>query len=89
MFAFVFYLLKDKDQLRSDSGRTSFRVLLIQDLAVVPLLVAIPIIAGGDKSVGEALASSSFQAVVALGIIALFSKFLLKPLFGFVSASSS
>ena len=38
---------------------------------------------------GEALVFSSVQAVVALGIIALFGKFLLKPLFGFVSASDS
>ena len=32
---------------------------------------------------------SYVQAVLALGIIALFGKFLLKPLFGFVSASGS
>jgi len=87
--AFVLQLLKDKDQLESEYGRTSFGVLLLQDLAVVPLLVAIPILAGGDKSVGEALASSFVQAVAALSTIALFGKFLLKPLFGFVSASGS
>ena len=88
-FAFLLQLLKDKDQLGSESGRTRFGVLLLQDMAVVPLIVAIPILAGGNKSVGEAFASSSFQEVAALGIIALFGKFLLKPLFGFVSASGS
>ena len=86
---FVIQLLKDKDKMGSEYVRTRFGVMLLQDMAVVTLLASIPIIVGDYKSVGEALASSSFQAVVVLGIIALFSKFLLKPLFGFVSASSS
>ena len=87
--AFVLQLLKDKDHLGLEYGRTSFGVMLLQDLSVVPLLVAIPILAGGNKSLGEALVSSYVQAVVLLGIINLFGKFLLKPLFGFMSASGS
>ena len=87
--AFVLQLLKDKDKLGLEYGRTSFGVLLFQDLSVVPLLVAIPILAGGYKSVGKALALSSVQAVAALGIIDLFGKFFLKPLFGLISASGS
>ena len=86
---FVLQLLKDRDQLGSEYGRASFGVLLLQDLAVAPLLVSIPILVRGDKSVGEALESSSIQAVVAFVIIALFSKFLLKLMFGFVSESGS
>ena len=70
-------------------GRTRFRVLLLQDLAVVLLLISIPILAGGDKGVGEALVLSSVQAFEELGIIALFGKLLFKPLFGFFSASGS
>ena len=50
--AFVLQMLKDKDRLGSEYGWTSFRVLLLQDIAVIPLLVAIPIFAGGEKSVG-------------------------------------
>ena len=38
---------------------------------------------------GGALAPLSIQADAALGIITLFGKFLLKPLFGFVSAPGS
>ena len=86
---FVLQLLKDKDHLGSEYGHTSFGVMLLQYLTVVRLLVDIPILAGDNKSMGEALALSSFQAVAALGIIPLFGKLLLKPLFGFVSASGS
>ena len=86
---FVLKLIKDKYQLGSEYSRTCFRVMLLKDLAVVPPPVATPILAGGDKIVGEVIASLSVQAVAALDIIALFGKFLLKPLFGFVSAPGS
>ena len=65
MSAFVLQLLNDKDQLGSESGQTSFEVLLLQYLAVVLLLVATPILGGEEKSLGEALALSSIQAVAA------------------------
>ena len=71
---FVIQLLKDKDKMGSEYVRTRFGVMLIQDMAVVTLLASIPIIVGDYKSVGEALASSSVQAVAALGIIALLGK---------------
>ena len=57
--AFVLQLLKDKDQMGSEYDRTSFGVLLLQDLAVVLLHIDTPILTGGEKSVGEALALSS------------------------------
>ena len=50
--AFVLQLLKKKDQMGLEYVRTSFGVLLLQDLAVVQLLVASPILPGGDKIVG-------------------------------------
>ena len=49
--AFVLQLLKDKDQLGWEYGRTSFGFLLLQDLAFVPLLVTIQILTGSNKSV--------------------------------------
>ena len=78
-------LIKDKDQLGLQYSRTSFGFLLLQNLVIVMLLVTIPVLTGGDKSVGGALASSSVQVVATLGIIALLGKLLLKLLFGFVS----
>ena len=87
--AFVLHLLKYKDQPGSESVRTSFMVLLLHDLSFVPLLSSIPILAVGDKGMGEALALSYVRAIAELVIIALFGKFFLKPLFGFVSVSGS
>lgn len=62
--AFVLQLLKDKNQLETQFGRSSFGVLLLQDLAVVPLLVVTPILAGGGTSLADALGSAAVQAAI-------------------------
>ena len=87
--AFVLQLLKDKDQLATQFGKSSFGVLLLQDLAVVPLLVVTPILAGEGASLTEALASAGLKGAMALGAIAVAGKFLMNPLFDFVSKTKS
>jgi CPA2 family monovalent cation:H+ antiporter-2 len=86
--AFVLQLLKDKNQLETAFGKSSFGVLLLQDLAVVPLLVVTPLLKGGD-GLGEALQAAGVQAALALGIIGVAGKFLLTPLFDFCAKSKS
>jgi monovalent cation:proton antiporter-2 (CPA2) family protein len=83
--AFVLQLLKDKDELGSQFGKSSFGVLLLQDLAVVPLLVVTPILAGGGAGLSEALGSAAVKALIALSTIAIAGRFLLTPFFDFVS----
>jgi CPA2 family monovalent cation:H+ antiporter-2 len=87
--AFVLQLLKDKDEMGSQFGKSSFGVLLLQDLAVVPLLVITPILAGGGGGVGEALGSAAVQASIALATIGLVGKFLLRPFFDTVAKAES
>uniref|UniRef100_A0A7S4JK13 Cation/H+ exchanger transmembrane domain-containing protein n=1 Tax=Odontella aurita TaxID=265563 RepID=A0A7S4JK13_9STRA len=87
--AFVLQLLKDKDELSTDFGKSSFGVLLLQDLAVVPLLVVTPILAGGGDGLASALTSALVKAVMALGTIAVAGKFLLNPAFDLVSGAQS
>jgi Kef-type K+ transport system membrane component KefB len=87
--AFVLQLLKDKDQLETQFGKSSFGVLLLQDLAVVPLLVITPILAGGGEGLKSALSSAGVKAAIALGFIALVGKFLLTPFFKSVVKAQS
>ena len=68
--AFVLQLLKDNNQLATRFGKASFGVLLFQDLAVVPLLVVTPILAGGGQGLASALGSAMVKAAMALGSIA-------------------
>jgi monovalent cation:H+ antiporter-2, CPA2 family len=88
--AFVLQLLKDKNQLATRFGKASFGVLLFQDLAVVPLLVVTPILAGGEgASLATALGGALIKAMLALGSIALTGRFVLNPLFKIVAAAQS
>lgn len=89
--AFVLQLLKDKNQLATRFGKASFGVLLFQDLAVVPLLVVTPILAGGSASggVAAALGKAVIKAGMALGSIAFAGRVLLNPLFKIVAQAQS
>ena len=43
--ALVLQLLAERTQLKSPHGRAAFGILLFQDLAVLPVLAALPLIA--------------------------------------------
>ncbi|WP_227367795.1 monovalent cation:proton antiporter-2 (CPA2) family protein [Halomonas sp. M20] len=54
--AFALQVLNARQQLTSPHGQTAFTILLFQDLAVIPLLAALPLVAGGTTlSFGESL----------------------------------
>ena len=73
--AIVMELLSGQRRMMSTTGRTSFAILLAQDLAVVPLLFLISAL--GGNSVVIALV----EAVIAVGVIAIVGRVVLKPLF--------
>jgi CPA2 family monovalent cation:H+ antiporter-2 len=88
--AIVLELLSKQERLKTSVGRASFAVLLAQDVAVIPVLIFIALLAAGPQasvlgSVGKAVA----QAVVALSVIILFGRFLLRPLFRMVASTRS
>jgi len=87
--AFVLQLLKDNNQLATRFGKAAFGVLLFQDLAVVPLLVVTPILAGGGTGLASAVGSAVVKAAMALGAIAFAGRVVLNPLFKTVAGSNS
>lgn len=87
--AFVLQLLKDKDQLATRFGKAAFGVLLFQDLAVVPLLVVTPILAGSGQGLASAVGSALVKAAMALASIAFAGRYLLNPLFKTVASAQS
>eukprot|EP00543_Licmophora_paradoxa_P006703 CAMPEP_0202443416 /NCGR_PEP_ID=MMETSP1360-20130828/2688_1 /ASSEMBLY_ACC=CAM_ASM_000848 /TAXON_ID=515479 /ORGANISM="Licmophora paradoxa, Strain CCMP2313" /LENGTH=805 /DNA_ID=CAMNT_0049059099 /DNA_START=108 /DNA_END=2525 /DNA_ORIENTATION=- len=87
--AFVLQLLKDKNQLASRFGKAAFGILLFQDLAVVPLLVVTPILAGSGTGLAAALGSAVIKAAMALGVIAFVGRYGLNRLFKTVAQAQS
>ena len=88
--AIVLELLSKQERLTTSVGRTSFSVLLAQDLAVIPLLMFVSILAAGPgKSVLASLGTALLQAVIALAVIILFGRVLMRPLFRLVAITRS
>lgn len=51
--ALVLWLLEDSGKTSSEQGRAMIGVLLMQDLAVVPIMLALPLLAGRSGDLGE------------------------------------
>jgi K+:H+ antiporter len=88
--AIVLELLSGQGRLSTTVGRASFAVLLAQDIAVIPILMFISI-AGASLhgSVLGSIARAIAQALVAVTVIVLCGRFLLRPLFRLVAATRS
>jgi monovalent cation:H+ antiporter-2, CPA2 family len=89
--AIVVEELSQQNRLRTATGRTSFAILLFQDLAVVPLILLVTILQPGQEegSVASALALAFGQAVVAIGLIVAVGSVVLRPLFRSVAATGN
>ncbi|HCK7299516.1 TPA: glutathione-regulated potassium-efflux system protein KefB [Enterobacter cloacae] len=83
--AMALQLMRDKGMNRSESGQLGFSVLLFQDLAVIPALALVPLLAGpGDDHFDWAKVS---MKVLAFAGMLIGGRFLLRPVFRFIAAS--
>ncbi|MDV2484254.1 monovalent cation:proton antiporter-2 (CPA2) family protein [Acinetobacter towneri] len=85
--AFVLQMLQEKQQLNSSYGQQSFSILLFQDIAAIPLIAIIPMLAGAE-STHHGIAY--FAAIMAtFSGLFLFSRYLMRPFFRFVAKSGA
>ncbi len=83
--AIVLQVLQEKGSQASQVGRLSIAVLLMQDFAVVPLIVLVPLLTGNSEhSLISSLAGSLVQAAIALVLIFITGRLLLRPLFSVI-----
>ncbi|MDH3864174.1 MAG: monovalent cation:proton antiporter-2 (CPA2) family protein [Gammaproteobacteria bacterium] len=78
--AFVLQLLAEQKMLKSGYGRASLAVLLLQDLAVVPLLALVPLLAAQEFTIGVDIAFALLEAAAILALVVVFGRFLLHPI---------
>jgi glutathione-regulated potassium-efflux system ancillary protein KefC/glutathione-regulated potassium-efflux system protein KefB len=86
--AFVLQILAEKNQLTTRHGRASFAILLFQDLAVIPMLALIPLLAA--KGITSSQGSPGFAVLKALALVAaviIGGHYLLRPVFRAIAAS--
>ena len=96
--AIVLQTLEEKGWMKTTPGQSTFSVLLFQDIAVIPMLALLPLLAvhagghGGETHHGGGLdhLPGWLQGLVILGVIAviiLIGRYLSRPVFRFIAAA--
>ncbi len=93
--AMVVPVLAEKKALNTPAGKGVFAVLLAQDLAVAPIMVAIGMITSAvkgpvaDEAVGSQGLLTLIPALIGMGVLVVGGRFLLRPLFKGVARAKS
>ncbi|HEV2564314.1 MAG TPA: cation:proton antiporter [Microvirga sp.] len=88
--AIVLPVLAEQKRLNTSPGRASFSALLFQDLAVAPILLTIAVLDIRQPEVTTlTLVTSLLQAALALAVIVVLGRIVLRPFFQMVSATKS
>ncbi len=86
--AVVMQLLEEQGRTATPLGHVAIAVLLFQDLMVAPVLFGAEVLArGGDVALG--LAKALLVAVVAIAVILVAGRFVLRPLFSVAGRTGS
>ncbi len=84
--AFCLNLLAERGGIATVMGQMSFSILLLQDIAVVPLLALISMLAGGEVNATES-GLHLLYAIIAIITLLLVGRYLLNPVLGKIVAS--
>ncbi len=88
--AFALQVLGEKNELNTAHGRSSFAILLFQDLAVIPVMAILPFL--GESTGNTGAQNSVMQILTAIGmilVVILSGRFLARPLFRLVASSGN
>ena len=92
--AIALQTLTEKGLLNSKGGQTSFSVLLFQDLAVIPILAILPLLAVSGSAVSPSSAHGAEvapwqRALIVVGVVAAIiagGRFLVRPVFRYLAS---
>ena len=84
--AFGLQILTERGEMGTDHGRTAFSVLLLQDLAVVPLLTLVSLLAA-ETPLMEGLEFGILDTVLVIAFVILVGRFFLSPVLRLVATS--
>jgi CPA2 family monovalent cation:H+ antiporter-2 len=78
--AVVLRLLQQKAEIDASHGRVCLGILVYQDLMIVPMMLLIPVLAGGGAGLGGALAAFTAKAVAILVLVLVLARFVVPQL---------
>jgi monovalent cation:proton antiporter-2 (CPA2) family protein len=87
--AFVLQLLAERGELATHQGRASFGILLLQDIAVVPLLAMIAVFAPRSGPVSTDVGLAILEGVGALAVVILAGRFAVRPVLRHIAGAGN
>jgi CPA2 family monovalent cation:H+ antiporter-2 len=87
--AIVLQVLRDWGRTVTQLGRMAIAMLLVQDIAVGPLLVMVEVFSEDNESIWLALGIAAVKAVLVLFVVVVIARYLLRPLFDFIATISA
>lgn len=87
--AIVLQVLEERGEQATQVGRLSLATLILQDLAVVPLLIMVPLLAQENADLTGVILSALVKAVIAMVAIFLIGRLFLRPLFHSIGSLGS
>ena len=86
--AIVLPMLGERELLSSSAGRDAFAVLLFQDMAFIPLVALVPLLAGSDVPTHIPWTGVA-KGVAAIAVILIGGNFLVRPVFRLVGGAKT
>ena len=88
--AFVMQMLRDQGEIATRHGQTSFAILLMQDLAVVPLLALVPFMSRLDTSYAELPHwKHAAIAIAVVGLVVLGGRFFVPKILDYLARKNN
>ena len=87
--AIVLQVIEEHSEQSTRVGRLSFSILLLQDLAVIPILVLLPLLSNPEVNIIHALGGAFADAAIAMAIIFVIGRLFLRPIFRVVANAKS
>jgi len=81
--------LSRRDELGKQHGRIAIAVLIFQDIAVVPFLILIPVLASDSTEIFSEIAGALLTGVVVISLMIVAGRWLLRPLFRHIAGQGS
>ena len=86
--AFGLQSLAERKELTSPHGRLAFAILLFQDIAAIPLIAMVPLLAGGNDTTTPAEdLNHGLQVLGSIAVVVVGGRYLLRPVFRIVAKS--
>ena len=87
--AFVMQTLVEQGARNRGFGQTSFSILLLQDIAIAPMLALVPLLSPGGENV-DAIGPGRFAiAIACIAVLLVSSRYLLNPLFALIASTGA